>query len=375
MLIRKYDTIIIGGGVAGLACARELVNHQKNFILITENIGGRIVTSKSGQTNYGAYFVLKTDHNILHYVQKKEKLHPLVVGFHSRQGKAYHLLRMMKYPGETVRLLAIVIEFKRKYETFKKLCPTKSQNEIIQSNRYYLKLYSQTAAGFVEENDLKRIAQEFLSEGMYMCTFQPLNKISAFDFLRLCTALITPAYEFKFLKDTMTEGFRDKIIYDSVSSLRRGKTNIVKTKTGKVISARNVVVATPPHLSQKLLKLQKIKKSVDAFAFHLSGELKEKSGQFELFPTVSKVIFIRKQNDGSYILYSKVNAIEFKKYFHHPKLIAKKEWRPAFHTEGSILWDSDLGNNVYLVGDHNLIGLETAYLTGVYAANKIIAAK
>ena len=106
---------------------------------------------------------------------------------------------------------------------------------------------------------------------------------------------------------------------------------------------------------------------------HVKGNLKEASGQFELFPSSSNVVFIRKQEDGSFIFYSKTKNINLKKYFEKPKIIAVKEWKPAFHMAGNVLWDSDIGNGVFLIGDHNLIGLEESFITGLYAANKIIS--
>ena len=56
-MIKFAETIIIGGGISGLSCARKLKDNEKEFLLITENIGGRIISSSDGKINYGAYFV------------------------------------------------------------------------------------------------------------------------------------------------------------------------------------------------------------------------------------------------------------------------------------------------------------------------------
>ena len=67
---QTVETIIIGAGVAGLGCARQLAKHKRDFLIITENIGGRISTSDDGRVNYGAYFVLNNYKHILPFIQK-----------------------------------------------------------------------------------------------------------------------------------------------------------------------------------------------------------------------------------------------------------------------------------------------------------------
>jgi len=53
----SHETIIIGGGISGLACARRLYDRGRPFLLITQNIGGRIRPSTTGAVNLGAYYV------------------------------------------------------------------------------------------------------------------------------------------------------------------------------------------------------------------------------------------------------------------------------------------------------------------------------
>jgi predicted NAD/FAD-dependent oxidoreductase len=53
----RYETVIVGGGIAGLACARQLYDGGRSFLLVTEDVGGRIRTSADGTVNLGAYYV------------------------------------------------------------------------------------------------------------------------------------------------------------------------------------------------------------------------------------------------------------------------------------------------------------------------------
>ena len=54
MASNQYDLIIVGAGIAGIACARRLHEAEQPFRLISENLGGRIRRSRDGGTATGA---------------------------------------------------------------------------------------------------------------------------------------------------------------------------------------------------------------------------------------------------------------------------------------------------------------------------------
>jgi len=369
---KTVETIIIGGGAAGLGCAHRLTKNKRDFLMITEDIGGRIITSEDGRVNYGAYFVLSNYKHILPYVKKEARLQPFFVDFHGEGEDAYRLLKISWHPIQVLRLLHLLHRFNSTYRKFKYLCEKQSQKQVIRSDPDLHKLYSQSADEYIQEQRIAEIANEYLCQGIYMCTFLPLTEVSAFDFMRLCLALVMPAYEFTFLDKKATESFSENIRFDSVTGIHEGE---VAAKNGKVYRAKNIVVATPPHISAELLDLPTIKKGSDAFVFHVSGQLRSEwqDGQFELFKSSSSVIFIRKQRDGSYIFYSKIPDPDLESYFTHYDILFKKYWDPAFNITGKTLLDLEQGNGIYLIGDHNVIGLEDAYISGLLAANRIIA--
>ncbi|MCP4121394.1 MAG: FAD-dependent oxidoreductase [Bacteroidetes bacterium] len=369
---KTVETIIIGGGVAGLGCAHRLTEHNRDFIMITEDTGGKILVSEDGKVNYGAYFVLANYRHVLPLVRKGARLHPFFVEFHDTDNQPYRLVNLSGYPLQAIRLLVMLYKFKSRYRKFKIRCEQESQQQVIRSDPYLKKLYTRSAEEYAKEMRIEAIAREFLSEGIYMCTFLPLSKVSAFDFMRLCLALVLPAYEFTFLPERAVEGFAGKIAIDSVVEINGKK---VTTAHGHVFRADNIVVATPPHVSRKLLNLPALKLGSDAYLFHIEGKLRPQwtGGQFELFSSDSPVIFIRKQSDASYIIYSKDPEPEFEKYFEQFSIIFQKHWDPAFHITGDALLSLEHGQGIYLAGEHNLIGLEDAYISGLLAANRIIS--
>jgi hypothetical protein len=370
---KTHETIIIGAGMAGLGCARTLHKKELPFLIITEDIGGRILTSEDGKINYGAYFVLNHYKHVLKFCEKRRKLKPFNFDFHGKKEKQISLFRIFLHPIEGIRILYILFTFKRHYFRFKKTCEHKSQKEALEEYPELKELYFNNAHNFIKDKGIQYLSENFFGETSYGCCFKPLREISAFDFLRVALGFIIPFYEFVFHKEKAIKGFEKNIQTETVVKIILGTTHKIKTESGRTYTTKNLVVALPPHISKRLLHLKKIKKPSSAYMYHFSGVIKDKwEGDFEWFRSNHQAILFREQEDGTYLLYSKNADEDLSKYVQFPKLIAKKHWKPAFNITGNFLIENKLQNNTYLIGDFNLGGLEACYITGIYAANQII---
>ena len=96
-----------------------------------------------------------------------------------------------------------------------------------------------------------------------------------------------------------------------------------------------------------------------------------KRKKYHFFSYPSNVQAIADLTDGTYLFYYKRNPPPLRHFFHNPCIIAQKTWDPAGTINGHILIDSNRGNNMYLIGDYNVAGLEESYITGLYCANQI----
>ncbi len=376
MIKRDVDTIIIGGGVAGLGCARKLFNSGEDFSLITENIGGRILTSKDNNVNYGAYYLTRDYKNIKKYVQIGRKLTPLTIHFHKKH-HTYSIFnkRLITHFLQLIRLIFLLKKFRKQYEIFKTECENKPQKEVLKNNPFLFKLYNQNAEKLLQEYKIKELVDDYMSEVLHGTTFLPIKKLNGFTFLHFALPLIVSIYEFKFLKHKIIDGFKRKIINDSVISISQVKDNYKVETKNKIYTAKNVVLATPPHISAKLLKFKKIKKPVNAHMFHIDGTLKNnwKECEANLFSDNNRMFAIVHQPNNTYLFYSLGNKPNFNIYFSKYKIIKHHFWNPAFNLLGHELWDCEIKKNLFLIGDHNICGLEDSYITGIYAANKIIS--
>lgn len=109
------------------------------------------------------------------------------------------------------------------------------------------------------------------------------------------------------------------------------------------------MVATDPAEAQRLLHLPQIKEPVRAHMFEITGDLRPLSNTAEvhLFADHETTLAIVARPDQPVLLCT-----------HSP-------------SPDDALLDIEQGPNLYLIGDHNICGLEDAYLTGLHAANQL----
>ena len=373
---KVIDTIIIGGGVSGIGCAKQLKKHNyEDFLVITEDIGGRICTSENGLVNYGAYYISEYYSNVLKFVKKSKKFKLLRLDFNGFKNTTYTILGVFLHPIQLFRLFILVNKFRREYDKFREQCKFENQKKLIEENPFLNRIYHARVYDFIKEEKIEDISKKFAQGAVYLCTFLPLSKVYAFDFIRICLGMLIPSYEFVFRKDKFIKGIEEKIKIDCVINIEK-EDSLYKiiTKNNKTFYTNNLVVATPIHISKKLLNLKEIKEPATAYMFHVNGTLKEEWGdsQYELFTGKHDTIAIGKQIDGTILYYSKEDKPNLEKYFEDYEIILKKKWSPAFNITGDILLDSNQGKNLYLIGDYNIAGLEDSFISGIYAGNKIL---
>ena len=235
----------------------------------------------------------------------------------------------------------------------------------------------QNAADFVQKNCIENGTDKYLSKGLYSITFSAINEMNSLTFMQFIISLITPIYKFKFEKDRMTQPFKENITIGHVDDLTY-KNGYYKIKTnGNFIQSKNIVLATQIDWSKRFAGVKKINLPVDAHMIHVKGSPKNiiSKKDYQLFGPPSNVHSIANLKDGTFLFYYKNKQPSLNNYFYNPKIIAKKDWNLVGTINGHTLIESNRGNNMYLIGDYNLAGLEEAFITGIFAANKIINSK
>ncbi len=373
----RYETVIVGGGIAGLACARRLHDSQRSFLLVTEDVGGRIRTSANGTVNLGAYYVRGDYDHVNQFVDRGRRIkRPHILRGDPNGSFTRRDVPLLLHPLQAVRFVRFMRMFRRHYEMLKQDCVAISQAQAIRADPLLCDLYHESAPRFIQRNRIENIARSYLAPAVQGTAFTSMDRLTAFTMLVGVLPLIVPIYEYTFRLDILIAGFEDAVLIDSVTAVTpSGDGYSIQTRDSGVLSADNVVVATPIDVSARLLDLGRVKRPIDAHMFLVRGELRRpwRQATFSLFPDGDLILAIAQQADGSTLFCSASDDPDFGQYFTTWDVVEHHYWNPAFHLEGDALLECEQASGLYLVGDHNVCNLEDAYITGIYAANRILA--
>jgi hypothetical protein len=237
-------------------------------------------------------------------------------------------------------------------------------------------LYNEPALSFIDRNRIEDLARFYLSPYAVGTAFAPLERLSAFTMLVGALPTIVPIYEYTFRFDTLTAGFTESLLIDSVTHLTHSTDHhLVETRSGETFTADNVVIATPIDISARFIDLGTLKSPIQAHMYLVKGSLRRpwSRATFSLFPEDDDTFAIAQQAGGEVLVVSALEQPDLSRFFEEWEVVEHHHWNPAFHLDGTTLLECEQGPGLYLIGDHNVCTLEDAYITGVYAAERILA--
>ncbi|NHZ70209.1 MAG: NAD(P)-binding protein [Proteobacteria bacterium] len=371
------ETIIVGGGISGLACARQLHDAGRSFLILTEDIGGRVRSSANGSTNLGAYYVTRDYEHVGSFIDRGRRIRRSEIQRGNHDGSLTRGdAQLLLHPVESVRFLLLMGRFRRRYAEFKRRCAVISQAQAIRDDPVLNELYRTPALEYLEAQHIEHIARSYIAPVVQGTAFTSIGDLTAMTLLVGILPTIVPMYEFTLRTDLLTAGFEDSVVLDSVADISSSDgDHTVRTVGGATYVAPNVVVAAPTHVSAALLGLTSFKRPVSAHIFLIEGELLRpwSDATFTLFPEGEDSLAIAQQPDGLTVFGSKLDEPGLSRYFASWTIREHHHWDPAFHLLGDVLLDCEQGRGRYLVGDHNVSNLEDSYITGMYAASRIIS--
>lgn len=373
----RYETAIVGGGIAGLACARRLSDGRRRFLLITEDVGGRVRRSRDGAANLGAYYVRADYLHVNRFVDRGRRIRRRQILRGRTDGSFTRSdLPLLRHLPQTVRFIRVMREFRRHYDTFKRDSLLVSQAEAIKADPLLRDLYREPARRFIRRHRIEDIARSYLAPAFQGTGFTSLDGVTAFTLLVGVLPTVIPIHEYTLRFDRLTAGFEDDLLIDTVTEIAPTLDGyLVQTKHSGSCTADNVVVATPADTSARLLGLDSVKAPLAVHMFVVKGDLRPPwaTATYTLFPENHSSFAIAQLPNGAILFCTSSRDPDFALYFRNWEDVEHHHWNPAFNLEGDVLLDCEQRPGLFLVGDHNVCDLEDAYITGLHAATRILA--
>lgn len=402
-----YETIVAGAGAAGMNCCLELQKNNREYLLISPNIGGRICNDEKRHMNYGAVFYFGNYKYMLSSGLLKgtvDVLPKLNDGqCHHDNGQAYEpispttikdlpsILSYMKWMRE---------EFIPRYTTFKDNCCTMEIQDALDRDPVIKRLYTESAEHFIQRMGFSPICHDLISMFAHACTGTRIKDLTALDYLNTVQPLtmkIPPLkllfslkrfdFDSKATKQRLEQGSGNVEIGEIASVARVSSGNQllwqVKTAAGETLTCKNLVVATPAHITAQLLENVDevphldIRKASQLTGYLLHGKIKPQYAKhsIHLFDDSIPIIFIAHRLDGDYEIFTEIDFEKdrrFDQYFDEWEIIGKKFWPYALYTAAHKALPQNLAEGLIMAGDVNGLGMEPAAISGIYAANKIM---
>lgn len=376
----QVKTIVVGGGMAGMSCAMQLLDAKQDFLLVTDNLGGRIQYSEQARVNFGAYFVMSSYTNAKKLLTRDTWINPADACFHNSETERFALLSLhtVKRLPELLRFYVAMRKFARHYERYKQCCFAMTQKAALEADPYMADLFFKPAAQFIQENKIENVALDYVAKFAYACTGVGTDRLTALDFLNVSMGMITPIYRFKFDREAVAQKMGDHLTFDEITRVERQDDHfILGGKSGITYQAGNVVIATPAAITKELLELAEIREACEFHVFHLRAKLKPiyRRYSLNLFPTTSQFMLTSREFDGSYLFYARAKDVDLYQVCDQFEVLSTVTWEKAMYVHGRAFMEQQYGDGIYVAGDHNGLGLEPAAISGIYAANQIINRK
>lgn len=372
------ETIIVGGGVSGLSCARRLHDAGRDFLLITEELGGRLLSAECCGINYGAAYMTSDYVNMLQFVQKKEELR--VRDFFFWNGKRLtnvFILKNLRNTEKIITFLLILKKVRRHFLKYRAQAAHKSIKECFENDPVLMEYWNMNASVFIKKHGFERLDTLYGNPVTAATAFIESKKVNAFYYIGMFFPLLLKTWIVD-LRETvpkLTRGYEDKITIARVTRVSKKFDYYTVESTAGHLRARNVVFAAPQKSLLGVYPLPKPHIQEKAYVFHISGVKKAqyRNKKAVVFRPENHDIFMIWELAGcADIIYSRHASPDFSQYYESYQIVRRLHWSPGMIIPDNKLIAQKLDDRLYLASDYNLSLMEDCFLTGVYAANQII---
>ena len=379
----SVETVIVGAGISGLACANKLYSAGKDFVIVSKDVGGRIkVSKKDPRINFGGVYINKDYFNLMPHVDIVEIFRVRDFAFfNGKTFKTIFSVSNLKYYPKIIRFVFLLRRFRNRLNVMRKLAENEELRTVIARDPLLKKYWEMPVTIFLKENNFEDIDYLFGQPTSGTNFFTTSSELNTFYYLFLFISMIRPSYIVDLSKTTqrLSSRFESKLILGEVVAIKKQKNGSFVISTKKMqFHASNVVVAAPYLDVKAAHPLPKPGKTTSVYTFYVRGIRKKEFSSAKgivLHPKFHDAYLLWRQLSGGDIIYSKVANLDLSKYYDSFTVVEKVYWKTAAHLPGKQLIPQNLDDGLYLASDYNYSLMEDAFITGLYAANQIISKK
>ncbi len=365
----------MGAGVSGLSCAHNLIeSDDKEFLLVSADIGGKMKTSNDGSVNYSAWIMSKDYPRIKDFVEFTKSFSVADVTMETKAGLLSASAMFHRHPILSLKLRGEVKEFQAHYEVFKAGIPQLEQIELFRRDPYLERLYKEPALEWIDRKGFAKV-EVYLETIVRGLSLANLSRHSASSLLLCLLSSLNSPFEFQIFWHRLVNPIKDHIMIDQVIDLKGTERSwSIHCKSGAVISAEHVVLATPPSVAASLANLDyDVSCDVNGFMRHIKGRIKPPYNKTRVFAfdRDSDDIAIIRNADSSSLLFSRHSKTQWQQYFETPQLIATNLENGVVINLSKKIVPSLYENGLIVIGEANFPGLDACWLTGEFAAREI----
>ncbi len=373
------ETVIIGGGISGLACARTLHAAGRPFVLVTDRLGGRMHHSEDGTMNFGAVYITADYHHVARYVGRGQPIR--FSGIHAQTSNGaiglWHW-RNLRYSLPLARLALRLRQFRHDGLAFQKAAGHVAPHILASRYPRFDRYRRQPAEDLAKELRLGGLHSDYLRLVFQATCFADPVHANALLYLGALLPLIVPAWaaDFRCTYDKLTRGIGDNILLDRVQGVGRRPSGTweVRTAAGRTLQANNVVLAVPAHNLAALYPVPFSGHTVPATVLYVRGQRRPHcQKRFLLLPPAETgLAMLWRRRCGADQVISMTARPDLEAVYHKPKVVESVSWKTALVLSSGDWAPMVLEPGLYIVGDLNVPGLEASFLTGMCAAHQII---
>jgi len=376
--MKQVETLIIGGGISGLACGRALAQSGREFVLCTDRLGGRLYASADG-LNYGAAYVTPDYHHVLPFVDKvrHNRMRDVYYWDGRRMITVFHPTNVMR-AAQLARIYALLVPYRKHLNKLRERVPHECQKSLMERDPVLRSCVEMPASELVAKHGLERMDEIFCGPLLHSTLFVTTEETNAFYWMANLFPALIPAWtvDVRPAVGRLTAGFRDRIVNAKVTEVRAVEGgNRFEVKAGNArYSARNLVVAIPRHNSEGLVDVPSTTRSVPYCTIHIRGQRRShyRPGKTVFLRREHPIRCLWPQNNGADIAFGPTTNPDLSEYYENFEITGSVAWKTACQIAGAEWRPLRVRENLFAIGDHNILGLEDSYLTGLFAANRIL---